>query len=68
MTEFDLGAELAHLLPQNQGGNFEVLIGALRPYLKPVQAERLDRALELAKLLKSAKQFLPKLGGALGIQ
>jgi hypothetical protein len=77
--QFDLGKELAHLLPhttassESDGGSaitesrFEALMNAMRPYLSAEQTARLDRALELAALLKSAKAVLPKLGGALGI-
>ncbi|MDR0818646.1 MAG: hypothetical protein LBN43_03630 [Oscillospiraceae bacterium] len=73
-TNFDLGVELAGLLSSNanggasDSGDFAAFISALRVYLSPEQNARLSRALELAELIKSAKQILPRLGGALGVQ
>jgi hypothetical protein len=76
VDNFDLGVELAGLLQgeptENKSGriygDFPALIAALRPYLSAEQSNRLDRALEMAELLKAAKQILPRIGGALGVQ
>ena len=78
-TNFDLGVELAGLLSSQSDnndensapaadGDFKALISALSVYLSSEQISKLNRALELAELIKSAKQILPKLGGALGVQ
>jgi hypothetical protein len=48
-------------------GNFDTLLNALAPYLSGAQVQRLNKALELAELLRSARQILPKIGGVVGI-
>jgi len=76
VENFDLGVELAGLLNGDPtetkssriNGDFSAMIAALRPYLNEEQSERLNRALEMAELLKAARQILPRIGGALGIQ
>ena len=39
------------------------VISALRPYLSPERAGRLDKALSIARIAKIAKTVLPELGG-----
>lgn len=39
------------------------LVSALRPWLCRERAERLDKALRIAKLAKAARAVLPELGG-----
>jgi ABC-type transporter Mla subunit MlaD len=48
-------------------GNFDTLLNALATYLSGAQVQRLNKALELAELLRSARQILPKIGGVVGI-
>jgi len=39
------------------------VINALKPYLKSDRREKVDKALQIAKLAKVAKTMLPELGG-----
>lgn len=39
------------------------IISALRPYLKSERAARLDKAMNIARIAKTAKNLLPELGG-----
>ncbi|MBU5627065.1 hypothetical protein KQI82_09115 [Oscillibacter sp. MSJ-2] len=52
---------IGKLLPllQNTGGNSESaqLLYALRPFLKPERQDKVDRALQLARMIHLAKQF-----------
>ena len=60
---------LAKLLPliQELGGqqdsNAQALLYALRPYLKPDRQEKVERALQLARLFHLGKKFLAEWGG-----
>ena len=60
---------LAKLLPlvQELGGqqdsNARALLYALRPYLKPDRQEKVERALQLARLFHLGKKFLAEWGG-----
>ena len=39
------------------------LLGALKPYLKPDRINKVDKALNIAKLAKIAKTIIPEFGG-----
>ena len=39
------------------------LIGALKPYLSPERASKVDKAINIAKMAKIAKTFIPDFGG-----
>ncbi|MDR2360190.1 MAG: hypothetical protein LBD85_02775 [Oscillospiraceae bacterium] len=52
---------------QSDERNFETLLTALAPYLSGTQIQRLNKALELAELLRSARRILPGIGGAAGM-
>ena len=60
---------LTRLLPviQELGGqqdsNARALLYALRPYLKPDRQEKVERALQLARLFHLGKKFLAEWGG-----
>lgn len=55
---------LARLLPvlgelgQQQSSEASALLYALRPYLKPARQEKVERALQLARLIHIGKKFL----------
>lgn len=60
---------LAKLLPliqelgDQQDSNARALLYALRPYLKPDRQEKVERALQLARLFHLGKKFLAEWGG-----
>ena len=46
-----------------QDSNARALLYALRPYLKPERQEKVERALQLARLFHLGKKFLSEWGG-----
>ena len=46
-----------------QDSNAKALLYALRPYLKPDRQEKVERALQLARLFHLGKKFLAEWGG-----
>ena len=48
---------------KQRDSNARRLLYALRPYLRPARQEKIERALQLARLYQIAKQFLKKRGG-----
>ena len=60
---------LTRLLPiiqelgSQQDSNARALLYALRPYLKPDRQEKVERALQLARLFHLGKKFLAEWGG-----
>ncbi len=58
-----LGTLLSSFSGQSLDSKHTALLNALRPYLRPERQERLDRAIQTAKLVKTAKlamrQFNP---------
>lgn len=46
-----------------QDSNARALLYALRPYLKPERQEKVERALQLARLFHLGKKFLAEWGG-----
>lgn len=58
---------LLKLLPlvqeMGQDSNARQLLYALRPYLKPERQEKVERALQLAKLFHVGRKFLKEWGG-----
>ena len=45
-------------LNRGDDGNARQLLMALRPYLRPERQERVERALQLARLIHIGKKFL----------
>ena len=59
---------LTRLLPLiqelgNQNSNARQLLYALRPYLRPERQEKVERAIQLARLFHLGKKFLAGWGG-----
>ena len=48
-------------------GDTERLAGALKPFLSAERAERLDRAMGIARIARVAKKVIPELGGGGGL-
>ncbi len=48
-------------------GDTERLAAALRPFLSPERAERLDRAVGVARIARVARRIVPELGGDGGL-
>lgn len=59
----ELSSLFSSLSGQSLDSKHTALLNALRPYLRPARQERLDRAIQTAKLVKTAKlamrQFHP---------
>lgn len=51
----------------SSGGDTERLAAALKPFLSPERAERLDRAVGVARIARVARRVIPELGGDGGI-
>ena len=64
---------LSRLLPMirelgsGQDSNAAALMRSLRPYLKQERQEKVERALQLARLMRIGKQFLAERGGKTGV-
>lgn len=43
------------------------LISALRPYLRGDRAERLEKAMNIARVARAAKNILPEIGGGMHV-
>ena len=53
-----LGALLSSMSNQSPDDKQTALLKALRPYLRPERQDRLDRAIQTAKMVKTAKQAM----------